>query len=101
MTDEFMDILGYYDSRPYFLTVRATPNLDRPREFAAVVHYRDPQTDEEVEIARIDTAHGYTHLDKLYRRDQPKEPLDVDLWDAIGRLENNWRRYAESYESNF
>lgn len=98
MTDEYMDFLGNYEGRPYFLTVRATPNLDRPREFAAVVHYRNSKTDSEVEIARIDTAHGYTHFDRLYRRDQPKEPLDVGLWEAVAQLRNNWRRYAENYD---
>lgn len=100
MTDEYMDFLGYFEGRPYFLTVRATPSLNRPREFAAIPHYQDPDTDSEVEVARIDTAHGHVHFDKLYRRDQPKEPLNADLWDAIGRLENNWRRYAERYSSS-
>lgn len=98
MADDYMDHLGYYGNRPYFLTVRATPNLYQPRDFAVVLHYRDPGTDSEIEIARIDTAHGHTHFDKLYRRDQPKEPLDVGLWEAIEMLRNNWRRYAESYD---
>ena len=101
MTDEYTEPLGHYQGYPYFLTVRAKPSFDQPREFAVVVQYDDPETESNPEVARIDTAHGYTHFDKLYRRDQPKEPLDVDLWDAIGRLENNWRRYAESYDSNF
>lgn len=98
MSDEYMDLLGYFENRAYFLTVRATPSLNQPREFAVVLHYRDPEVDSEVEIARIDTAHGNVHFDKLYRRDQPKESLDVGLWDAIARLRNNWRQYAESYD---
>ena len=98
MANEYSELLGDYDGRPYFLTVRATPNFDRPQEFAVVVHYRDPEADSDVEIARIDTAHGYTHFDKLYRRDEPKEPLDVTLWEAVARLKDTWRRYAASYE---
>lgn len=98
MTREYTELLGDYDEHPYFLTVRANPNFDNPVEFAVIVHYDDPETDSNPEIARIDTAHGYTHFDKLYRRDQPKVPLDVDLWGAIAQLENNWRRYAESYD---
>lgn len=55
-------------------------------------------TSESIQIARIDTAHGYTHFDRLYRRDEPKEELDLDFGEAIELLEENWRTYASSYE---
>jgi len=44
--------------------------------------------------------HGarYTHIDRLYRRDEPKEALEIGFWEAIETLEENWRMYAASYE---
>lgn len=72
MADEYTESLGRYEGTQYFLTVRASPSFDRPVAFGVVVHYDDADADATEEIARIDTAHGYTHFDKLYRRDQPK-----------------------------
>jgi hypothetical protein len=66
MADEYAELLGRYDERPFSVTVRASPSFD-----------------------------------KLYRRDQPKEQLDVGIWEAVARLKNDWRRYAESYERNW
>jgi hypothetical protein len=89
--------LGEYEGRAYFLVARARPDFDDPAEFGITVGYNDPTTDESVQIARIDTAHGYTHFDGLYRRDEPKEEIDLDFWEAIEYLEENWRTYASSY----
>jgi hypothetical protein len=41
-------------------------------------------------VARIDTEHGYTHFDRLYRRDQPKNPIDLGFWAAWAHMEANW-----------
>lgn len=90
--------LGTYGERVYQLTIRVVPNYDVVEAFSVVVHYRDPRTDSGVQVARIDTSHGYPHVDRLYRRDQPKEPLDVDVWEAAERLEANWRRYARQHD---
>jgi hypothetical protein len=90
--------LGEYDGRVYLFSARSQPDFDTPEEFAVTLYYNDSETASNVEIARIDTAHSHTHLDKLYHRDEPKEPLDDDFWDAIERLEDNWRTYAASYE---
>lgn len=98
MANEYTERLGCHDGDQYFLTVRARPSFDRPVEFGVVVHYHDNTVDSNVEIARVDTAHGRVHFDKLYRRDQPKERLDVGLWEAVTKLRNDWRRYAEIYE---
>ena len=69
------------------------------RHFAAIVHYSTVGPPErEIQIARIDTAHGHTHFDRLYRRDEPKERLDVDVWEAVALLHANWRTYAERSE---
>lgn len=75
--------LGEHEGRVYFLVARARPDLDDPEEFGVTVRYNDPVTGESIQIARIDTAHGYTHFDRLYRRDEPKEELDLDFWEQI------------------
>lgn len=90
--------LGTYEGRRYFLGGRAEPTAQRPEQFSVSVYYRDPETKSNVEIARVDTAHGYTHFDQLYRRDENKEPVDWSYWEAIERLLENWRVYAENYE---
>lgn len=90
--------LGEHEGRVYFLVARARPDLDDPEGFGVTVRYNDPVTGESIQIARIDTSHGYTHFDRLYRRDEPKEELDLDFWEAIELLEENWRTYASSYE---
>lgn len=99
MSEHSTSELGVVRGKPYYLTVRATPNFDRVRDFAVVLYYTpadDPET--KIQIARIDTTHGYTHFDRLYRRDQPKERIDVDIWQASTLLEDNWRTYAERYD---
>lgn len=89
--------LGTYGQRTYQLTIRVDPNFDLVEEFSVVLHYRNAPSDSSIHIARIDTSHGFVHFDPLYRRDQPKEPIDVDVWEAAERLEANWRRYARSH----
>lgn len=93
--------LGDYGERVYFLAARARPDFDAPEEFAVTVYYNDAETESNVEIARIDTAHGQTHFDKLYRRDEPKEPLDIGFWEAIERMEEDWRTYAAGYNRTY
>ena len=56
--------------------------------------------DERTQIARIDTNHGYTHIDKLYSERQESEPLDVDVWAAHEHLKSNWKRYARLHRRN-
>ncbi len=90
--------LGTYAGQEYSLSVSGAPSINDVEEFAVTVHYYDTDANETVEIARIDTAHGVTHFDKLFRRDQPKEILDVDYLEAENRLRENWRRYARSYD---
>lgn len=98
MTRKLTYFLGEREDRPYFLVVRATPHFEQAEEFAVVVYYNDPMSEQRVEIARIDTAHGFTRFDKLYRRDRPKEPLDLEFWAAVDLLDSNWRRYADRYD---
>ena len=90
--------LGEHVDRTFLLIARAVPGFDDPAEFAVVVHYNDPDRAETEQVARIDTAHGGVHFDRLYRRDEPKDDLDVNFWEAVERLEDNWRTYARGYE---
>lgn len=90
--------LGEREERVYLLSARARPGFDNPQEFAVTVHYNDIRSETNVEIARVDTAHGYVHFDRLYRRDEPKEQLDLGFWEAVERLEENWHTYARGYE---
>lgn len=92
--------IGEYRTRSYFLRLRAAPNYNTPVDFAVTVYYRDADREERIEIARIDTSHGYTHFDKLYHREQPKEEVDMGLWQAAEKLESEWRRYAKQYHRN-
>ena len=100
MTYEDRQRLGPHRDEVYYLYLRAEPELNDSEEFAAVV-FRDTADGENVQIARIDTEHGYTHFDRLYRRDQARDPVNMDFWDAWAHLESNWRTYAESYEREF
>lgn len=98
MSQELTYLLGKWQERPYFLVLRASPDIAHPHSFAAVVYYNDSLAEERVEIVRIDTAHGFTHFDRLYRRDRPKDPIEFDAWEAVEHLDSNWRRYAERYD---
>lgn len=98
MSKELTYLLGRWNGRPYFLVLRATPHFEEVCSFAVVVYYNDPLSEKQVEIARIDTAHGFTHFDKLYRRDRPKDPVEFGPWEAVEHFDANWRRYADRYD---
>lgn len=89
--------LREYNGAEYHLSIRASPGWDRPDDFAVTVYFYDENRDENVSIARIDTDHGSTHFDKLYRRGEPTEDVDYDIKEATKKLQSNWRTYAESY----
>jgi len=97
MSKQYTTDLGSYRGQQYFLRVRATPNFDTPDDFAVVIFYKDATAGENVQIVRVDQAHGFTHIDKLYRRDAPKERVDWGIWEAVEQLKSNWRTYADGY----
>ena len=99
MTDTLTYDLGEYRGRQYLLRGRADPADEQPDDFSVTVYYKDASQDEHVEIARVDTAHEYTHFDQLYRRDEPKEDVDWGYWEAVKKLMENWRTYAKNYDS--
>ena len=90
--------LGTYADREYSLSVSGAPDSNDVDEFAVTIYCFNDDTDETIGIARIDTAHGVTHFDKLFRRGQPKERLDIGYLDAKKRLRESWRRCARSYD---
>lgn len=100
MSRQFTEELGEYRGRLYHLNASCEPGWNNPEEFAVVIYYRDPDEREKKQIARVDTAHGHTHIDKLWRLDEPSEPVDWDVWEAVRQLKQSWRRYAERYEKN-
>jgi len=90
--------VGVKGNKVYSIVARATPDLNDPSDFSTSLIYHDRETMEKTEIARIDNSHGKgTHIHRLYRRDEPEEPFDGDLWDAMDHLQDNWRTYARSH----
>jgi NifB/MoaA-like Fe-S oxidoreductase len=90
--------LGEYLGNVYHLTVAGEPDINDVEEFSVTVHYFDEEREEQIQIARIDTRHGGVHFDKLYRRDQPREFLDIEhYWEAEEKLRENWRTYAKNH----
>jgi len=49
--------LGIYAGNRHLLSVR-TDDFNNPDDFCVTLYYKDSETDENVEVARIDTAHG-------------------------------------------
>lgn len=100
MTTDMTEELGAYQGRQYFLHIHCEPDFNTVESFSVSVYYKDAQESETVEVARVDTAHGDTHLDKLWRLDEPKEWVDWSVWDAAKHLKQKWRLYAERYDKN-
>ena len=98
MSKSIENELGTYNGHSYFLCGKADPGFNDPSYFAAIIYFRDSSATENVEIARIDNAHGRAHLHKLDRSTEEQEYKDVDQWDAMKFLEDNWRTYAEMYQ---
>ncbi|SDL08549.1 hypothetical protein SAMN04515672_0123 [Natronorubrum texcoconense] len=89
--------LSEYAGRPYHLVIRGEPDLTDPDEFAVTVYYNDPERGSSIPVARIDTDHGQSHLDKLFLEDAPKEWMDIDLWDAVDYLIDHHPEYARKH----
>lgn len=98
MTNSVNKRLGEYRSRTYLLHGEDSSPYAPPEDFVVTVYYRDEVIDDNVEIARVDTSHGFTHFDRLYRRDEPKERVEWSFWEAMDHLNRNGRTYAESFE---
>lgn len=99
MPKEYTSDLGSYQGYQYFLRVRSTPDFDTPEDFAVVIFYKDVDAGENVQIIRVDQAHGFSHIDRLHRRNEPKERVDWGIWEAVDQLKSNWRAYADGFEN--
>ncbi|MFC6764806.1 DUF7718 family protein [Natrinema soli] len=97
MTQEYGYKLGSFLGYEFSLRVSASPSLDVVDDFAVTVYY-SLSSGESKAIARVDNAHGFVHFDRIYRRDQPKDPVDWTWQKAEGELRENWRQYAKSYD---
>lgn len=89
---------GEYRNKVYFVSARADPSFNSPDDFAVTLYYNDVESEDNVQVARIGNSHGYVHFDRLYRRDEPKEEMDLTFWEAVKHIEENWRTYAKSHE---
>lgn len=89
--------LGFYRGRQYQLRYRGDPSPTVPDDFAVVVYFIDPETSDHIEVVRIDNSDGFTHMDCLYRRDTPKRELDLGMWEAVEKLSDEWKSYAEEH----
>ena len=92
--------LGDHQGETYLLTLRLDPSGENPDDWAATLHYRDAEKNESIEVAAVDNAHGDAHIHRYYRRGDHKEPVDWGPWEAMSRLIENWRTYAEQYAAS-
>ncbi|MFC4440469.1 MULTISPECIES: DUF7718 family protein [Natrialbaceae] len=88
MAQEYEYKLGSFRGYEFSLRVSASPSLDDVDDFAVTVYY-SLSTGESKVIARVDNAHGFVHFDRLYRRDQPKDPVDWSWDEAETELVEN------------
>lgn len=84
--------VGTYREEPLHVAVRREEG-----SFAVTLYYRRPSVGN-VEIAKVDNAHGSTHLHKYFRRDQQKVPVDWSVWEAYSDFYENCLDYAERYD---
>ncbi|MDY6774352.1 MAG: hypothetical protein SVS85_04075 [Candidatus Nanohaloarchaea archaeon] len=93
--------LGTHKGRIYIIRGEAEPSFNDIQSFYITVFYRKTETRENIQIARIDTSHDETHMDRLFEDPVEKEPLpSTGFWEAYERLKENWEKYARRYEKN-
>lgn len=98
MGQDFKLNVGSYSGRQYFIRGIPKDTNVPPEDFAVVLGYNDSSDHSNEQVARVDTAHGTTHIHKLYRQGQPRVDVAWGYWEAVAELEDRWRTYAESYE---
>lgn len=99
--------LGEYDGYEVNMAIRRVPDGARdPDEFAVNVYLPQAEADN-VDIVRVDTAHGEVHADRLYlpeghdRRRQ--DPIDIERPEEAVRYftdDERWRDWTERFEQN-
>ena len=70
-------------------------------DFVCELCFPHPSKLEEISLARIDTSHGYLHLDKLWKEEKEKQKLhkEMDAWEAAKYLQENWQSYFKKWSN--
>lgn len=104
MKDE--DLLGPHAGDIHILKQRAIPDFNDPPEFGLTLLVKWPDEDNWT-MARIDTDHGGTHIDRLWLKTPDKEfHKGWGYWDAYGwffdpvRGVERWRVISNEYRKN-
>ena len=93
--------LGKYGDRVYLMSIKPEPSKIQDTEdvedFSISVYYKTES--DNVEVVRIDDAHGDVHMDRLYsERDDIKKNLSgMDFWEAMDHLMQSWKKYARHH----
>jgi len=70
-----------------------------------VLSYRARIGDEWCEVFRVDTAHGYLHMQRFWESRKPRGlrefedmPLEAAFYHFLDRIKGNWKRYRTYME---
>lgn len=87
----------------YYFSIKVEPDCNNVNKFSVNIFYTDPMSFEKKEVVRIDNYHedyhGQTHKHKLYKRNNPVEKVNVDVWVAWRDLWFNWKVYVNKYKN--
>ena len=81
------------------VTIHLMHNGHPYTDFVCQVEFPHPVKEKTVELARIDSSHGYLHLDKLWKKEKQKERIygEPDMWRCAEMLENKWKSYFRKW----
>jgi hypothetical protein len=94
--------LGKYQGEVYVMSVRPKPSkiedTKAVSDFAISIFFK--KNGETHQVVRIDDAHGYVHMDRLYsERDDIKQDMsELDFWASMDYLMQNWQKFAKYYQ---
>lgn len=98
--DKFEEKLGTFKTKTHLLTWVLYRNID---EF--VINVSFPKFPQRVQIVRIDNRGKPLHMDRLWKENDIKKPLNWsgNVWEnfskAYNLLEKNWKEYARKYDN--
>lgn len=70
------------------------------KKFNVLLFYREGQNETEHHVARIKNDTGTTIFDKLFKPNQPSVPINLDYWQSVRKIDDNWELYADEYEKH-
>jgi len=76
-------------------------NKPTENDFVCELGFPHPTKQKDIPLARIDTSHGFLHLDKLWKKEKEKQKLskDMNAWDAAKYLQKNWQSYFKKWSN--